>query len=75
MGLQSSSSPPVTPYLSNLSQAREQKEGIDRPSAEYQTARERLNGRASLRPLLPRGTLEEMGFVECLLLGAHCPGN
>lgn len=28
MGLQSSSSPPLTPYLSNLTQAREQKEVI-----------------------------------------------
>lgn len=37
MGLQSSSSPPLPPYLSNLIQAREQKEVIDRPVSEYKT--------------------------------------
>ena len=35
VGLQSSSSPPLTPYLSNLTPQRARKEVVDRPESEY----------------------------------------
>lgn len=57
MGLQSSSSPPLTPYLSNLTQAREQKEVIDRPGSEYEIGTCTLKWERIYEPLLPGGAL------------------
>lgn len=57
MGLQSSSSSPLTPYLSNLTQAREQKEVIDRPGSEYKIGMCTLKWKRIYEPLLPGGTL------------------
>lgn len=73
VGLQSSSSP-LTPYLSNLTLQRPQKEVIGL-SRNTKMAHEHRNGRECIRPSLPGGKAPCRKWVslECLLLWNTLP--